>query len=491
MNSYLLTAAISVFFILAGLQIFPFSRMVSDDRSARNLVETDFSALVPERPHLDCETDWMDLTSVYRQVFSKLELASMNTETIRKEGLKIMVLSDVHVMAPSLVVEEGKALEAYIQQDRKLLRESPDVLRAAVEDILSRRPHVVFLTGDLTKDGELVSHRLVADSLLKPLVDAGIRVFVIPGNHDVNNPHAVRFMSDTVERVATVSPQEFARIYSAYGYGSASSRDTCSLSYLSELNDSVWVLGIDACRYRENDFDRNISVVGGKLQEGTLRFIQQQAERAKQSGARVLALMHHGLVPHWKYQDKAMGEYVVEDWKKVARMFSRYGINLVFTGHFHAQDIASFRKGKRAVYDIETGSTVSYPLPIREMQLFDNKLSITSYHLTQGLLADSLEKKAVYYALEAVSHLVPSYLPEDVPAGLLKQTVDLVGECYVAHIRGDEQKPADFEARLDQLCSSLKDYSPRISYFLKILARSIYTDNGTADNNVVLSLPEC
>jgi DNA repair exonuclease SbcCD nuclease subunit len=41
------------------------------------------------------------------------------------------------------------------------------------------------LLGDHTKDGELINHESVKD-LLQQLADAGIKVFVVPGNHDIN-----------------------------------------------------------------------------------------------------------------------------------------------------------------------------------------------------------------------------------------------------------------------------------------------------------------
>ena len=128
------------------------------------------------------------------------------------ESLKMAVISDVHLMAPSLLKQDGEALEAYIANDRKLLREGPRLVREATARILDESPEVLLITGDLTKDGETVSHLYLRDSCLAPMRDAGIRIFVIPGNHDVNNPHAVEFDGDHATRVATPSAEEFAEI---------------------------------------------------------------------------------------------------------------------------------------------------------------------------------------------------------------------------------------------------------------------------------------
>ena len=45
-------------------------------------------------------------------------------EKTRNNIIKIAVISDLHVMAPELLVKEGDAFEAYLNRDRKMLRES-------------------------------------------------------------------------------------------------------------------------------------------------------------------------------------------------------------------------------------------------------------------------------------------------------------------------------------------------------------------------------
>ena len=92
--------------------------------------------------------------------------------------VKIAIISDLHVMAPSLLVHDGAALEEYLNRDRKMLRESPEILSTLVDEILALKPDLVLVTGDLTKDGERVSHQLVA-SRLQRLVDSGIQVLAL------------------------------------------------------------------------------------------------------------------------------------------------------------------------------------------------------------------------------------------------------------------------------------------------------------------------
>ena len=320
--------------------------------------------------------------------------------------LKIAVLSDIHIMNPQLLQGDGDAIKNYIKRDRKLLQESVALLNVAIDSIIQERPDVVLIPGDLTKDGEYVSHILVADTLLKRFRDAGIAVYVIPGNHDVNNPHAAIYHGDSTSRTRTVSKAEFADIYAGYGYGKALARDTASLSYVVQLDSKTRLIAIDACRYEDNDYVKNRCVTGGRLKQATSDFIRLQAEEAKRSGCRVIAMMHHGLVRHWKWQDKVMGDYLVVDWQKHAESMAKAGIKMVFTGHFHANDISEYNYWGNKIYDVETGSTVSYPMPFRMVVLNDDGFSIDSRYVRQlpGMMSESeLADKARQYAVSAIS----------------------------------------------------------------------------------------
>ena len=62
--------------------------------------------------------------------------------------VKIAIISDLHVMAPQLLVNDGSAFEQYLRRDRKMLRESTEILSTLVSDIIEQKPHIVLVTGD-------------------------------------------------------------------------------------------------------------------------------------------------------------------------------------------------------------------------------------------------------------------------------------------------------------------------------------------------------
>jgi predicted MPP superfamily phosphohydrolase len=108
------------------------------------------------------------------------------------QDIKICVISDVHYFDTSLLINDGPAFEEYLTYDRKLLRESYAITESLIDSLISEQPDLVLVTGDLTKDGELVCHQKMAN-FFNQLENAGTQVFICPGNHDINNPMAVAF----------------------------------------------------------------------------------------------------------------------------------------------------------------------------------------------------------------------------------------------------------------------------------------------------------
>lgn len=277
--------------------------------------------------------------------------------------VKIMVISDPHLLAPSLA-GKGKAAQQLAVGDMKLVLESDLIVRRMVDEIIKEKPRLLFITGDLTFNGERASHeRLV--SHLGRLEQAGVRCVVIPGNHDINCPYSKSYVGEAAEPVATVSSEEFAQLYLRYGYGAGSKRDPNSLSYTCEPADGLMLLCIDSNRYDENRLGRNGDKVvyhnEGAVKPETLEWIKEQLDEAKAGGKRVIALMHHHLVEHIDGEAKLLPNYIVANHEEVAKVLRDGGVKVVFTGHLHITDAAMID----GITDVATGSASTYPLPMR------------------------------------------------------------------------------------------------------------------------------
>lgn len=402
---------------------------------------------------------------------------------------RLAVISDVHLMAPSLLQKEGKAFDNYIANDRKMLVESSELLDSVSKHLIAYQPQIIFITGDLTKDGERISHQLLVDRYLKPLKAQGIRIYVVPGNHDVNNPHAKVYNGDNAQRTTTVSAKDFTHIYNDYGYGEALATDPNSLSYVVQLDDKTRLIAVDACRYEDNNFDKDICVTAGRIKPQTMDFIQAEAQKAHKLGMNVIMMMHHGIVSHFKWQDKIMKEYLVNNWKKDAKRLAQMGIKVCFTGHFHAQDISN----KYGLTDIETGSTVSYPHPYRLIDVDTDKQTLQiRTEKVESLTSmkdnkETLQQKSEQFATSALNGVMETMVPKKVPDEVKKECAQVLGKAYAMHLAGDEHPSADFKSRLKAAVKRLKPYSWKWAFIMNKIGKHLSTDTGVADNNTSIN----
>ena len=306
-----------------------------------------------------------------------------NTASLLSEWLstwrdkKIVVLSDPHVMAPELLVSEGEAWTNYLSGQRKMVDYSQTLFDEMVTKIKDEiKPDLVLISGDLTKDGEQLSHTYVI-SKLDELREVGIQTLVIPGNHDRGaNADAVLYDGATTSPVEVATDGWFATQYANYGYGSTSERESTSLTYACEPIEGLVVIGID-------------SGTDGTLSSATLDWIVGKASAAQGSGKRVIAMMHHPLIPHFTGVDNFVETAVVSNYETVRNTLADAGIRVVFTGHFHTSDIAMDKNAdlSREIYDVTTGALISYPCDYREITLSNDlsELSITTGHMTESL----------------------------------------------------------------------------------------------------------
>ena len=98
-----------------------------------------------------------------------------------------------------------------------------------------------------------------------------------------------------------------------------------------------------------------------------MNWITEEAQKAKERGDVVLAMQHHGVIPHFDMEPEVMSDYLVDNWQEVEMAYADAGISYVFTGHMHANDVASYTSPSgNTLYDIETGSLLTYPSYMRE-----------------------------------------------------------------------------------------------------------------------------
>lgn len=287
---------------------------------------------------------------------------------------RVVVISDVHLLSPELVTA-GSAIDKADAADTKMMAMSDDIMCAITDSIIDINPALVLLTGDLTNNGERLSHERMA-MYLDRLARHGIQSLVIPGNHDCNNPSARAFDGDEELPAETVTREEFASIYRDYGYGKMSQRDPASLSYCCEPIENVVVIGIDSNmdelnKLKSRGDSTNTYHNGGRIKPETLQWVIEQASKARSQGKCVIAMMHHHLLQHFDQQDRLLANYIVLNHDSIAQQLMQSGIHAIFTGHLHVTDAAKLYNDDRSdsIVEVSTGSAICYPFALRVAEI--------------------------------------------------------------------------------------------------------------------------
>jgi 3',5'-cyclic AMP phosphodiesterase CpdA len=409
-------------------------------------------------------------------------------ETAAWPAARFAVFSDAHLYDTALGTY-GAAFQRDMDNDRKLLPESKEILSEAIRQVSGMGVQFLLIPGDLTKDGERQNHLLMAEQL-SALARQSVRVFVVPGNHDIQNPHAVRYDGRSTRRVPNITPSEFAEIYKDAGYGDALFRDPDSLSYVAEPVPGLWLLAVDSTDYQDNR-TRTTPATGSGLTPTRVAWIGKMLGQAVVRRKAVIAMMHHGVVEHFAGQYKYFPQYLLSDWQGVADMLASYGVRVVFTGHFHAQDIAVRGTGQRAIYDVETGSLVTFPDPLRLVTIDadSQKMRITSSFI-KDLPSFSERGVSFWEYSREFMHTGTARIAARALASLgisgaeASMVADQIADAFAAHFQGDEH----FTGSEILSTRGLGLFAAAVVNARRDLVTSLWQDTGPPDNNVVINL---
>jgi 3',5'-cyclic AMP phosphodiesterase CpdA len=396
-------------------------------------------------------------------------------------------MTDLHTYDPHLGTD-GKAFESYAAGQYMLPKESAEILQTATGLITNENVSFILVTGDLTDHGDRSSHELVAQ-YLKQLQADGKKVYVIPGNHDIDNAGAVRYAGDIALRIRNITADEFAQIYADFGYNDALYRDPASLSYVAEPQKELWLLALDSARYK-GKVGETETVTGGRFSPQTLGWIEDMLIKAAKANKAVIAMEHHPVTEHFDGMARDFPEYVIENYQAVSRLLAAYNVRLVFTGHFHAQDITerNWPDINKFLFDVETGSLVTYTCPYRVIDIDGSqKATIRTVHIQsipshpqdfQGYAKARLEKGLT----ATIANMIASYGVDGPEA---QKLASQVAAATMAHIAGDEKLPAGQEVIQENGLSLRAWIGVQIR---KDLVESLWKDLPPPDNNVTLDL---
>lgn len=296
--------------------------------------------------------------------------------------LRFAVMSDTHYLSPSMI-QAGQDYTDDLNSDRKIYTESGAIIDEMLRQVELDAPDVLLLCGDLTKDGELECHEELAQKLLALKAKLpSLKIYLVPGNHDLRNANGKNFNTADGKAVAATrtNPDDFKRVYDfVYSdesviatYTPPAGKEAGGLSYVARPAAGYTIIAMDTCCYSSDNTDsgENEHETRGAISEDMEQWVLEQIAAAKARGDVVLGLEHHGLVEHFSMEEELMSMYLVDNYDCLAQEYADAGMSVVFTGHMHALDIAATTtESGNTLYDVETGSALTYPSPMRFVTL--------------------------------------------------------------------------------------------------------------------------
>lgn len=284
--------------------------------------------------------------------------------------VKFYLLTDTHYFENDLGVE-GKAFEDYMKKEQYFMKESSAIIKSTFEKIAKdTETDIVIIPGDLTKNGELESHKSFVKELYK-LKESGKKIFVITAGHDYGRAFA--FKNDQWIDAEGTPFEILTDMYKDFGIGDALTVDEPTHSYVAQINDGVRMLAI-CCDSADQP--------KGAMDDRLMSWAKEQIDKSNADGCSMFAICHYPIIPSVPVFD-LVGDAKIKEWRKVASFLADNGVELALTGHMHIQSINEYysEKGNRFI-DICTSCLVGSPAKYRKIEIDENStLKIESIDL--------------------------------------------------------------------------------------------------------------
>ena len=314
------------------------------------------------------------------------------------DEVNFAILSDTHYFAESSM--------GYSETDRQEFNEimlmnnstsglAPALTKAAMANItaMAKNGEIDFLLlpGDLTRNAEKAAHKELAAMLAQFEADTGVPVYVIVGNHDVNNQRAMYYDGEELVSVKKnpelraeldTTPEEFEEIYADFGYSSEggyynrykahADNSEGSLSYAIDIDDNHRLIAIDSQLYSADNTDSGLDEqeTAGHISDALLDWTLEECAKAEADGKTIIGMCHTNFIPHFETEVDLFDNFVLRGWEKVADALADAGMHFVVSGHVHMQDVATYVSDNgEEITDVTTTSILSYPNQFRTVNM--------------------------------------------------------------------------------------------------------------------------
>ena len=410
----------------------------------------------------------------------------IDTQMIAFPKTRFAVLSDTHIYDTNLGIT-GKAFEDYIKNDILMIKDSTKIVYEAVRNISQEDDvNFIIISGGLTKDGQLISHNNFKNSLMR-LKRLGKKIYIIPGDTDINNTHSFKYIDDNTEKVETISPEKFTNLYADFGFNEALYKDTNSLSYIVEPVQGLWLFALDTSIYKDND-KNNVAQSKGYFTQETITWIENMLIKSYEENKSVIAMMHHGITEDFNKESKNFPDNIIENFAYINKMFAFYNVRAVFTGHSHANNITyTWTEDAKFLYDIQTGSLISYPFPYRKVALDKYKIDIKTYNINSiSPYQSNFIEYSMSYTKTNINNISKNIMKKyKLGSNEIQILLPYMNNALLAYYKGDEN------SKFENIFPKVGEIGLKDSLFsndIKDIILSLWQDIPPSDNNIIIDL---
>ena len=243
------------------------------------------------------------------------------------DDVNFVILSDLHYFAED---SQGPTAEDKAEFNEMMLMNNatsgiaPEILDAALANVtamaLQGKIDFLLVPGDLTKNAEKAAHQELVEKFTQFEQFTGIPVYVINGNHDINNNRAAIYDGENLLNVKKnpelrsqldTTPEEFEALYKNFGYSSEggyysrykqiAGNSEGSLSYAIDLPNDYRLIAIDSQLYSADNTDSGLNEqeTAGHMSDALLEWALKECEQAKKDGKTIIGFTHTNTVPQY------------------------------------------------------------------------------------------------------------------------------------------------------------------------------------------------
>lgn len=322
-------------------------------------------------------------------------------------NLSFYLVTDTHYYDTSFKAS-GEAYETRSRTDQKCVAETGAIIDAGFKQLSDdKETNIILIPGDLVYRGEYKSHIGLREKLYK-LKEQGKKIYLITARHDYcEDGEPVEFEGDKLIPVEGMPREELRDFYKDFGFDEAISEHRKSMSYVVQLAEGYRLLALN-CDGDCKDFKG--------IWDDQMQWALEEIKKAHEAGDYIFAMTHYPLLPFSAIMN-LIGDAKLTDWEKRASEFADAGLDLIFTGHMHAQAITDYTtENGNTITDVQTGCFVGCPCAYRKVTFMDdNSVDIKSYTI-EDFDYDKQGKTAAEYFQWRFDRMINWKMEEILPA---------------------------------------------------------------------------